>query len=245
MLVGAAILPSAPLLVPGASPTLPRTVTRVCDAVDATVERLPDHDVVVVIAAAQSGRVHAAARASLAGIGRPDISADPPVDDRTVQRLAAVCRFPVATEAPLPLDLAVLTILLGEGSAVVPLAVPATAGFDALAATGIAIAKALDDPEVRGVAVAAGDLSAGLTQRSPLHTVEGAEEFDARVVEAVDAGRLDSLDRLGPEEARRVGARGWAALATLHGTLETAKLGLVRRHYSAPEGVGYLVAQGA
>jgi hypothetical protein len=36
----------------------------------------------------------------------------------------------------------------------------------------------------------------------------------------------------------------WAPLAALHGVLQVTKLGMVRRHYSAPRGVGYLVAQG-
>ena len=72
MLVGAAILPTAPLLVPGASPTLPEGVARVCDAVDATVDRLPAHDLTVLLAGDTGGGVHTHPSASLAGIGRHD-----------------------------------------------------------------------------------------------------------------------------------------------------------------------------
>ncbi len=245
MLVGVAILPTAPVLVPGVSPTLPRGAARVCDAVDATVELLVPHDVSVVLAGAMTGRVFRRAEASLAGEGRPDICARPRVDLEVARRIAVATRLPMATEAPLPLDLTVLTLLLGKKRAVVALTVPATASFDTLAATGAAIAHGLADPDRRCVLVAAGDLSAGLGPASPLHVVDGAEDFDARIVEAVDAGRLDQLKCFAPDEAQRVGARGWPALAALHGALAATKLGLVRRHYSAPQGVGYLVAQGA
>ena len=242
MLVGAAILPTAPLLVPGASPTLPDGVARVCDAVDATVERLPAHDVTVLLAGDPAGGVHTHREASLAGIGRPDIVAQPRIDRHVADRLAEATGFPLVTEGPLPLDLAVLVLLVGAAPAVVPVAVPEEGAFGQLVAVGAAVVEALG--ERRGVVVAAGDLSAGLTERSPLHTVDGAGDFDATVVDAVDAGRLDALARIAPAEARRVGARAWAPLAVLHGTLQLTKLGLVRRHYSAPQGVGYLVAQG-
>jgi hypothetical protein len=243
MLAGAAILPTAPLLVPGASPTLPDGVEQVCDAVDATVEGLPEHDLVVLVAGAERAGVYARAEASLSGIGRDDICADPAVETAVARRLAEDTGLPLLTDAPLPLDLAVLVLLLGDPRGVVPLAVEPDTPFADLAGVGAALVPAVEG--YRALAVAAGDLAAGLVERSPLHTVDGAGEFDAAVVEAVDAGRLDALARLGPDRARRVGARGWPALATLHGALRAAKLGVVRRHYSAPEGVGYLVAQGA
>lgn len=243
MLTGAAILPTAPLIVPGASPTLPEGVARVADAIDATVERLPDHDVLVLLAGGAAPAVHTSGAATLAGVGRPDITAEATVDAEIAERIVRTCGWPPATDAPLPLDLSVLVLLLGEVPAVVPVVVSAGATFDDLATAGGCLAGALEDRQ--GVVVAAGDCAAGLTERSPLHLVDGAADFDAAVVDAIDGGRLDALAKLGPEEARRVGARGWAPMATLHGVLEAAKLGLVRRHYSAPQGVGYLVAQGA
>lgn len=245
MIVAAAILPTAPLLVPGASATLPEGVDAVCDAIDAALDRLPDHDTAVLIAAGASGGVYDSAAASLAGVGLPQIATKAAVDAEVVEALSGKVQYPVQHKELLPLDLAALTLIVGDDRPVVPLEVPAGAAFDSLVAVGMGLAGALESVDRRAVVISAGELSAGLNERSPLYVIDGAADFDARVLDIVDSGRLDGLSRLGPDEARRVGARGWAAMAVLHGALERAKIGLVRRHYSAPRGVGYLVAHGA
>ncbi|MDP8969499.1 MAG: hypothetical protein M3N52_03170, partial [Actinomycetota bacterium] len=145
---------------------------------------------------------------------------------------------------PLPLGLAVLTMMAGCRRRLVPLAVAATGGFEALADIGDGSARALAGCGVRAVVVTAGDLSAGLTEGSPLYRVDGAAAWDEEVVALVAAGRLDGLAGLGPAEARRVGALGWAPMAVLHGVCVRAGVRLSLRHYSAPRGVGYLVADG-
>lgn len=243
-LAGVAVLPSAPLLVPGVAADLPPGVGRVCDAVDAVVERLPDPTVAVLVAAGETWTLHGTADADLAGIGRPDIRREGKLAAELLGDLAAALGQPVA-DGPLPLDLAVLVLLLGEPPPLVALSVPGSAAFDDLQAAGDAVAATLAGIDERAVLVVTGDLSAGLTEASPMHVVEGAEAFDARVVEAVDAGRLDTLAALGPGEARRVGARAWAPLGLAHGACRRCKVGLVRRLYAAPRGVGYLVAYGA
>lgn len=256
MIVGTAIIPSTPLLVPGVSATLPEGLNRVCDATDAALERLPASDVAVLLAvdggdagsAGSAGKggqgLYDAAQASLAGIGRPDVSAPARTDRDAARRISRVVQYSLYRADMLPLGLAVLALLVGSGPSVVPVAVPRGAGFETLTALGTGIVEALADPDVRAVVVAAGDLSAGLEERSPLYLVEGAKDWDAAVVDVVDSGRLDRLGRLGPTEANRVGALGWAPLAVLHGVTARAKLGVVRQHYSAPRGVGYLVAHG-
>jgi aromatic ring-opening dioxygenase LigB subunit len=245
VIVGAAIVPTAPLLVPGASASLPPGVAQVCDAVDAALDRLPDHDVAVLVAGAAKGALYDAAAASLAGVGLPDIQLTAEIHGGVVEQLSGLVQYPVHRGEPLPIDLAVLTMLVGTSTPLVPVDVPATAAFDALVAIGVGIASAVSDPDLRTVVVSAGDLSAGLEERSPLHLVDGARAFDDQVLDVVDSGRLDALSRLGPDEARRVGARAWAPMAVLHGAVARGKVGLVRRHYSAPRGVGYLVAHGA
>jgi hypothetical protein len=245
VIVGAAVLPTAPLLVPGASATLPDGVGSVCDAIDAALDRLPDHDVAVLLAGGPQAALHDAARASLAGVGLPGIGCEGEVHAPTVERVSGLVQYPLQRGEPLPLDLAVLTLLVGTERPLVPIEVPRSAAFDVLAAVGLGIAAAFEGTDLRGVVVSAGDLSAGLTERSPLHLVPGARDFDEQVLDVVDSGRLDGLRRMEPAEARRVGARGWAPLAVLHGALARAKVGVVRRHYSAPCGVGYLVAHGA
>lgn len=243
MIVGAAVLPTAPLLVPGVSATLPPGVPRVLDAVDAAVDALPAADVLVLVAAGE-GCVHALGEANLQGIGRPDIAVVAEVDAEAAADLSDATGLVLDDDSSLPLDLAVLALHVGDAAPVVALTVPAGESFDALTVIGSSIAEALADPDLRVCVVAAGDLSAGLTERSPLHLVSGAIFWDEQAVAAVDSGRLQGLARLGPEEAQRVGARAWAPLTVLHGVVSHVKLGMVVRHYSAARGVGYLVASG-
>lgn len=243
MIVGATVLPTAPLLLPGVSAFLPEGVPKVCDAIDAAVAHIPHVDVLVLVAAGE-GAVHDSGTATLQGIGRPDIARDAAVDREAARRLSEASGLPLVADDTLPLDVGMLTLLVGGAAPVVPVTVPADASFEDLAAIGEAIAQTLAGPDVRTCVVAAGDLSAGLTERSPLHLVSGAIFFDEQAVAAVDSSRLEGLRKLGPEEARRVGARAWAPLAVLHGSLAAARIGMVVRHYSAPRGVGYLVATG-
>jgi len=218
-------------------------VGKIVAAVHAARAALPPCDLVVVVASG-SAALYDSGTADLSGIGRPDIVADAAVASEAVARLSAGTLYPMLRGTPLPLDLAVLLLLLDSAAPVVPMTVPASAGFEALTGIGAAIARSLADLSVRAGIVVAGDLSTGLTEKSPRHLVPGAIFWDEQAVAAVDGGRLDGLGRLGPEEAARVGASGWAPLAVLHGATARAKLGMVVRHYSAPRGAGYLVAHG-
>lgn len=241
MIVGAAVVPAAPLLVPDVTASLPDGFLPVRDAVGRTLRGLPPHDSVVVVAAAgQDGEVGVwrSPVASLAGIGRPDLRID--LSTTGGVALAGHTGLPVRDGA-LPLDVAVLTHLIGAGRRLLPVCVSPAASADELATLGDRIAEQSSEP---AVVVCAGDLSAGLSAAAPLALLAGARAWDDQVVDAVASGRLDGLARLGPAEAIRVGARGWAALAVLHGVCRTAKLGTMVRRYAAPRGVGYLVASG-
>jgi hypothetical protein len=247
VLVGAAIIPAAPVLVPGVSARLPDGLSRAYDEVEAVLDALPDRDATVIVAAtvatgARQG-LYDSGEASLAGIGRSDIVARIDVDLDLVERVSRVSQYPMFRGEALPLGLSVLGLLVGVGP-VVPVTVRSEARFDALAAAGAAIAQAACQAGRRAAIVAAGDLSAGLDERSPLHRVPGAHGWDDRAVHVVDSGRLDGLRALGPDQARRVGAGGWAPMSVLHGACARAKLGVAVSHYSAPAGVGYLVAYG-
>lgn len=243
MIVGAAVIPTAPLLVRGISATLPTGVGAVRRAVEAAVAGLAEADVAVLVAAGDPG-LYDSYPATLAGVGRPDLTQRTEVCHDALTRIAAVTGCGLRRGVPLPLGLAVLTMMVGARGRLVPLAVAATGGFEALAAIGAGSARALADSDVRAVLVAAGDLSAGLTKSSPLYRVDGAAAWDEEVLALIAAGRLDGLARLGPAQASRVGALGWAPMVVLHGACARAGLRLSLRHYSAPRGVGYLVADG-
>lgn len=243
MIAGAAVLPTAPLLLPGVSATMPDGIPKVCDAIDAVVEALPTCDVIVLVAGGEPA-VYDSAVASLQGIGRPDITLEAAVHTAAAQQLSQATGYPLSSETPLPLDLAALALHTGGVAPVVPMTVSAAGPFEELVEVGEAIATIFAGDGVRATVVVPGDLSTGLTEKSPLHLVSGAIFFDEQAISAVDGGRLDGLSRIGPEEALRVGARAWAPLVVLHGVTAGAKVGMVVRHYSAPRGVGYLVASG-
>lgn len=254
MIVGAAVVPSAPVLVPGVSAVLPPPLAALGAAVDLVLRRLLPHDVAVLIAAAPRGGPHGcydAATADLAGIGRPDLVVDATVDRDALGAVTRMTQTPLFRSDPLPLGAAVLLHHLRRAGdiarpavPVVPVTVPPAATADVLVGIGAGIASAVEDPSLRAVIVVAGDLSAGLTARAPLAAVDGARAFDDQVVDVVASGRLDGLTRLGPGEARRVGALGWAPLMVLHGACARAGTGIAVRTYGAPRGVGYLVAAG-
>ena len=141
-----------------------------------------------------------------------------------------------------PAAAAVLALQVGGPWPVCWVQVPRGVTFAALAGLGEELVER--SMAERYVVVAQGDLSAGLRADSPRPGIPGAAMWDEQAVGAIDASRLEALAKLGPEEAARVHALGWAPLATLAGICRAARLATVVRHYSAPRGVGYVVAQG-
>lgn len=255
MLRAAAAVPSAPLVVPGVSRTVPPEVADVRRAARAALQGIAGADVVVLVGPAEvdAPQVHDEACASLAGFGRPDLHAVLPVHRPAAAELCGRGALGPIRGGPLPASLAVLALLLaadvadpaGAGApTVVPVAVPAWAAFETLVALGSAVARLGRALDASAALVVAGDLSAGLDERAPRHRIPGAADFDAGVVDVVASGRLDGLRRFGPDAARAVAALGWSSLCVLHGACAAAKVGVVLRRYAAPRGVGYLIARG-
>lgn len=245
MIVGAAVLPSAPLLVPGAAGAVPDGVDQVQRQVLEVVAGLPDHDVRILLASGEVTRVRAGGTASLAGVGLPHVRSETPA----ALPLARAVRAALPPSAglddsdELTGDLAVLALLTATvGGAHLGLELSSAEGFHALHTMGATIA-AQGDVGDRVVVIAAGDLSAGLTARSPAALIPDAAAFDEAVVTAVRDGGAD-LAPLGPDLALRMRARGWAPLCALTGVLRRACASLRSVDYAAPRGVGYLVASG-
>jgi hypothetical protein len=244
VITGAAILPTTPLLIPGLSPAAPTVLARVARTVPAAIAALPAADVTILLTTARPGEptgILTSGIADLTPIGHPARVLTAKQDLALATTLSHATGLPL-DDHRLSLGPAVLVHLLGADRPVVGVAVVPGEG-QRLVALGEAIAGALEG--LTAVLVAAGDLAAGLTDKAPLALVKGAREWDERVVDAVASGRLDGIPRMGPEEALRVGALGWAPLCVLHGALARQRLGLVVRAYAAPRGVGYLVAAGA
>jgi len=239
-LLGAASIPSAPLLVEGVGRGAGTAVERLRTAVDRTVTDLPQADVVVLVAAGQAA-LHDTAAVDLQGIGQPQITRVLDACPPAIAALSRITQYPRVRRPRLPLDLAVLALLVDRAVPLVPLEVPSSAEFTVLTALGTSIVQALEEASLTGTLVVAGDLSAGLHEGSPLAARPHAADWDAGVVDLFARGASSGLADLGPEAADGVGARGWAPLCVLHGAAAAAALELSVRHYTAPRGVGYLV----
>lgn len=240
MLAAAALVPSAPLLLAQVTPELPAQLEDLRASLRATLFALGDSEVAVLVAGAEATEVRTAARADLSGIGRPDVSADLPVPARAARAIADSCGLGRQRGA-LPLDLAVLA--LHAGRPVVPVTVDSRADAEALAYLGGALVAGLADAGVRAVMVAAGDGSAGLGRAAPRPHVPGAERWQSDYQAAI--GDVAALGRLGPGEAERVSARGWAPAVAVSAACAAAGLRLEVSAAAAPRGVGYVVAGAA
>jgi hypothetical protein len=248
-LVGAVVIPSAPILVPGMSEAPPAELDAVRDAVAEAVAALPPHHLLLLLSGAwadgQAG-VYGGGVADLGGLGRPDLVAGIGGFPFEAERVAALAGLP-QRQGPLPVDLAALALLAWPAAERVGAArtLPVALAFaDAveLAEAARGIDAALEPIPFPVAAVVAGDLAAGHTARSPRHVVAGSQEWDAAAVRAVTMGVWKDLADLGPGEARRVGARGWPALVALGALLADAHAAMEIRYSGAPRGVGCLVA---
>jgi hypothetical protein len=259
VIAGVAVLPAAPMLVAGVSAALPDAAAACLAAIRRVVGGLAHADAAVLLVAGDALDYGSATAVSLEGYGRPDLRlALTPAADATrllsglASDLAAVGTGPGLLGTPaagdeavrdrVPGAAAVLALQVGGRWPVCWVEMPRGAAFAALAGVGEELVERT--AAGRYVVVAQGDLSAGLRADSPRPGIPGAAMWDEHAVGAIDASRLEALGKLGPEEAARVHALGWAPLATLAGICRAARLATVVRHYSAPRGVGYVVAQG-
>lgn len=241
MLSGIAALPSAPLLAPGVVPAVPPEAAAVADAVTATVHGLPEADVAVVVTAGSVG-VDRHARIDLSSLGRPGVRHVWPVPAGERDRLAAATDMPLRSASHLGIDAACLTLHLGGRWPVVAMRVPATGTVAGLMATAHALVDWSRNGARSVLLVAASDGAAGLAPRAPKAFVEGTAVWQERFVAAVAAAAVDDVAALGPDEALRVGARGWAPTLVLLAVAAEAGLRPALRSHGAPRGIGYVVA---
>jgi hypothetical protein len=248
-----AVVPAAPLLLPGVSPAQPDdlapAVTALRADVAAALAGLPtDLRAAVVLACGDELLVHAAARATLRSYGRPREDVALRLDRPLLAAVGDRGQAPTIQEDDLHGDLAVLALLLAAARpevAVVPVTVPTLASrgvLDALAAGLVGAAAAVDGSVAL---VAAGDLAATLDTSSPRYLVEGAADFDAAAVAALRAVDEDAFAALGPAEAGRVQARGWGPLTVALAAAQLAGLSFAEVRYHAPRGVGQVVGRPA
>jgi hypothetical protein len=221
MIVSAALVPSAPLLVPelgGAHPPLAELRSAATRAVAVMLEELPD--LVAVVGPAGSTAVH---------------PPDTPVDFGPFLGTATTGR------AALPLALALGARLLHDAGHTGGTAFQAVA-VDAAREACTALGRSLADGTGRVALLVVGDGSARRTPKAPGWFDERAEAFDAATERAVGSGELAALLDVEPTLATTLQAAGRPAWQVMAGA--AGDRGCVSElHYAdAPLGVGYLVA---
>ena len=245
MIVRGAIVPHAPVLLAEVQPHLDegRWLR------EATAElHLSDASAVVLVSphGARAG-VYRRPQGTLAGFGVPSIAATAPCDDRLAARLADTWGRPVLdSEADFGI---VVPLCMGVSRdlPVVAVALPEVTGpqagrlEDALTESRTLAAAILELSGRKDLAVVESALScAGLSPRSPLTEIPGADLVHKRVEEAAgnDPASLEPLLNDLHEVGDACGIGPLAAVARVLAGMRS--IGLNSHH---PFGVGYLVAE--
>ena len=245
--VSGAAAPSSALLLPELADQAPRALAALGRAVVAGLAAVPPHDEAVVLVAGAPGsgiRLHRG-DATLAGLGLPALGA---ASASEVAELAAPLTARLAERGTAPADGVVLAALLraaGHTRPPVLLAVDPNAVRSDHLETGAALAAwAEGRPHRTVLLLAAGDLSAAHGPDAPLPGREGAAALDAALVRGLADVAPAALADSGPEQARRLGVRGWAPLTVLAAALAAAGARPPRVEIHRPRGVTYLFALG-
>lgn len=233
-----AAVPAAAVLVPAVSPQQLAAVRDDIDAVRRTIATLArlvarDDREIVLLVASDTWTVHHAEVATLAGYGAPHVRH---VIRRGKQATVVGEALGVAVEARDTVrgEAAVLVAALGADDRRITV-VSVTACAAAEAAELIDVLAASD-----AHVIAQGDLSAGLSERSPAYLLQGADAWDRAACQAIAAADPARLWSLGPTAANDVHARGWAPLAVLVDIAGREARQPVDVDYRAPLGVGYV-----
>lgn len=258
-LVGAVAVPTAPVVLPAATPGPPAEVdaevARLRRLAERAVELLPPADAHVLVAAAPSGEgesghaekagaIHHQTTASLRSLGVPRTEVELPVAETVIGHLSRLTQYPLRRDRTLSVAHSVLALQVHAAHGRVPVvavSVPAETDFDALVSVGAAVEESAADAGLGVAVVCAGDLSARGDETGPDGRMTATGSWDEQAVAAARNRDLDALRQLGPDAAGRVGATGWAPLAVFHGACAAAGLDIRLVAYLVVDGVGQLV----
>jgi hypothetical protein len=243
------LLPAAPLLLPAASPAQPAAfasaVQQLRTAVDSVLRDLPSATTALLLLPDDEALVIDAPSASLASYGLPEATSPVTIDATLIAAVSARGQAPRVRSDHLTGDAGVLALLLAEARpdlALAPVTVPRRASAAGLDGIAMGLTRAISSVDDEVAVVAAGDLAATLDTTSPGYLVAGAADWDANLVAAVRAGDAHAAGSLGPEEAGRVQARGWAPITVALSLAQGCEWRFRAVTYLAPKGVGQIVA---
>jgi aromatic ring-opening dioxygenase LigB subunit len=241
-LLGGAVLPHAPLLLPElSSDEVAASAVRIRTAC-ADIHFEGADAVVVLSPHAATSCVYRAARGSLVGFGVAGVGVDAPTDEALAGALAEAWDEPLVDE---PADHGVvvaLRLLAGIAAPVVCAGIeeglgPTSEVRDRAISFADSVLSLTGDRTIAFVASA--NTSAGLSARGPLTEIPGAAEVERRTLDALDSDP-SALTELGEDLARVAGSCGAGPLIAFGRLLGGRPPRLLC--YEAPVGVGYPVA---
>lgn len=222
-------------------PDISQDVSTLKTSIRASVGRLSSCSAVVLVTCGDDDAVVCADRAGLAAYGYPDISMSIRPASALADRFAKQAGLVLVRAPELEPEPSVLALQLAAAGVTAPtIVVTLTMTGTVAARVANTLAEVVVGQHV-GVCFQ-GDLAATLGANSPGYRVEGAEQFDARMLAAIGAGDADGVAGLGPEAAERFQARGWAPLWVLAMLSAATGQRIASSSYRAPRGVGQLVA---
>ena len=241
-------VPAAPLLLPAATPTPPPLDAAAVDALRAdsraALSALATVDVVVLMAGGSEPLVHDADVATLSSYGVAGTDTTIETDLELLVAIAARGQASRLRSERLDGDLAVLALQVAAARPdvpVVPVTVAGLANAAALGGVAAGLVGAVAAVGRRVGIVAAGDLAATLDQTSPGYLVDGASGWDAAACAALRTCDLDAMGALGPDDAARFQARGWAPLTVMLTIAAARSVMLGTASYHVTRGVGAVV----
>ncbi|MBE3550640.1 MAG: AmmeMemoRadiSam system protein A [Brockia lithotrophica] len=259
-IVGGALVPHPPVMVPEVGGKEARRVAQTWSALKALGRKIAALRPEVVFFLTPHGPVRweavpvvraARLEGDLGRFGAPEahiVLRSDPTFAEAVAAAAEAQGVPTAFEAAYPLDHAVVAPLLGLRAGGFPVEdVPTLVlglgllGWRRLMRFGRALRAAAHDLGKRALVVASGDLSHRLSAEGPYGYAPEGPEFDARIRDIFVRAAAKELLDLDPRLVEGAGECGFRPLLVLFGALEGLPVETEVLSYEAPFGVGYLV----
>lgn len=266
-LVGCALMPHPPIMIPEVGKGELATIIKTVKAAEYTAQTIKEHNPNTIVLITPHGpvfedaasiSVHPRLKGSLAAFGVPEVALGFETDGLLVRHILRKAERLGVNLVELTDDVAKthrFPLALDHG-ALVPLYYMHKAGFtgqlvhisigmlpyEEMYTFGKAIQAAIGIADERVAVIASGDLSHRLTKQAPAGYSPRGAEFDQTVIKAIgnlDAKTLLNMDRELIEQAGECGLRPICSLMGVLGGIE-AKAEVLS--YEGPFGVGYAVA---
>jgi hypothetical protein len=191
---------------------------------------------IIIVVSGEAAAVCAPTYASLASSGYPQVAAELNAAKSIAESLSSE-QLPLSGVTQVDGDAGALALHVRSHTSCPTAIVTLNPREPVAAGLATAIAKA-------GVHVLVqGDLAATLTVNSPGYFVDGAQLWDERAVAAIRTCDVGLLSTLGPEQAERVVARGWAPLLLMAQIGRAMPRDRAEVEYASMRGVGLVVAR--